>query len=395
MTESRVRYLLQDPTFLVVVTTSVLVSAGVNLISPALPALADGLNITGAEAGMFITAFTLPSLLVLPVAGYLSDRIGRNRVMATGAVIVGIGGLLAFLFTDFWAIVLFRVVQGVGYAAVMPMTVAMIGDLFDDRKETAAQGLRTSFNKAASIAWMVLGGIITIFGWQYIFLVYIICIPLGILLYLGVPSSTPNSEPFSTYVTELAVITKEPKMVLYLSIGFVRFFLKYGLITFLPLLMAERYGLASSDIGLYMAVIGAAGIVSAAMAGTLDAYYRKTSSVFTAFILIGTTYTVIATTTSLLLTIGMLVVFGLADAAMSPLHKSLLTHNVDHQHRGGIIAANSLGQNMGKTLGPFILGLLVFAGYKVVFMVAGAFALFSVANYVVLRNLLAARDMYP
>lgn len=390
-----IRDLLHDQTFLIVVTTSVLASAGVNLISPALPALAAGLKISDGQAGLLITAFVLPSILVLPVAGYLSDRIGRHAVMAAGAVLIGIGGLLSFIVTTFWPIIMFRVLQGIGFASVMPMTVAMIGDLFDDRKETTAQGVRTSFNKGASIGWMVLGGLITVFGWQYLFLVYVVCIPLGLLLYLYIPPQEPNQQSILTYLTEMTVITKEPKMTLYLSIGFVRFFLKYGLITFLPLLMAKRYGLVSAEIGAYMAVIGAAGILSAAMAGNIDARYRKTSSVFIAFLLIGVAYTVIATIHSLIITVVMLAVFGLADAAMSPLHKSLLTHNVDHKHRGGVIAANSLGQNLGKTLGPLTLSLLVFTGYTTLFLAAGSLALFSAVNYFYLRSFLASRNLYP
>lgn len=395
MTDASIRGVLQNRTFLLVVTTSILASGAINMISPALPALATGLNVSEAKIGLLITAFTLPSIFVLPISGYLSDRFGRHALMAVGSIIIGIGGLLSFIYMDFWPIVLFRIIQGIGYAGVMPMTVAMIGDLYEDRKETTAQGLRTSFNKGASIGWMMLGGAIAAVGWHYIFLVYAACIPLGILLYFGVPAYTPEQKPLSTYFDELIHVVKEPKITLYLSIGFLRFFLKYGLITFLPLLLVKRFQLTPTETGLYMGILGAAGIISAAMAGKLDARDRKTSSVFTAILAIGAAYSIIAVTHNIPLLVTMLVFIGLADAAMSPLHKSLLTHNVDKEHRGGIIAANSLGQSLGKTAGPLTLGLLTFAGYTTLFLSAGLFAMFSVINYLYLRNFLATRNLYP
>lgn len=390
-----VRELVRDDRFHLVVLTSVLAVSGVSLIAPALPAIATGLGVPEGDIGLLLTAFTLPAIVVLPFSGFLADTLGRNRVMALGCLLIGLGGAMPWFVYGFLPLLAFRAVQGVGYAGVMPITVALIGDLYRENKETQAQGLRTASNKVAGMAWMVVGGVLAAAGWRSMFLVYLLFVPLAALLYWRIPAFTGEPKPVRTYLRDIGAVAARPKMTVYLSIGFVRFFLKYSILTLLPLLLATRFDMPSRTIGVTMALLGAGGILSAAAAGFINERFRKTSTVFASLALIGAACVVLGWTGNRVLVVVMVGLIGLADAAMSPLHKSLLTHNVAGDQRAGVITTNSIGQNIGKTAGPLAVSLLYVLGPATLFAAIGAATIVTVTGYVHARTFLAARNLYP
>ncbi|MDY6770891.1 MAG: MFS transporter [Candidatus Nanohaloarchaea archaeon] len=387
--------LLNDRRFLIVVASSVFCVSGVNLLSPALPAIATGLSVSDARIGLLITAFTLPTVFITPVSGFLADTAGRNRVMATGSLLMGIGGLASFYAPGFNALLTARIVQGAGFACVMPATVALLGDFYSYGRETTAQGLRTSFNKVGGLVWTVLGGILAGLGWRNVFLVYLVMIPLAVAIYRGIPSTASTSSRPREYIHDLRAVASVPRIRLYLSIGFVRMFVRYSLLAFLPLLLVRRFGAASSEVGVYLGLLSLGGIVTSAGAGAINARYRKTSSVFISLLVIGAGCLIIALTGHLGVVLACIFGIGLADAALSPLHKSLLTQNVEQEHRGGTVALNSTLQNIGKTLGPASMGLLVVYGLGTVFVALAAAGIGSSLLYFRLRTALQQRDLHP
>lgn len=387
--------LVRDRRFLTIVASSIFCVSGVNLVSPILPSIASDLVVSDARIGLMVTLFTLPAVFITPVSGFLADRLGRNRVMALGALLMGVGGVASVYAPDFTTLLGLRAVQGIGFAAVMPTTVALLGDLYDEDRETAAQGLRTAFNKVGGLTWTILGGFIALLGWRNVFLVYVLLFPLALVIYLTIPSATSTSSRPREYVQDISRVVERPRIGMYLSIGFVRMFVRYSLMAFLPILFASRFGSTSDQIGIYLGLLSLGGIVTAAGAGAINARYRKTSSVFTALATMGLGCLIIGLTGDLALVLVAVLMVGLADAALSPLHKSLLTQNVNSEHRGGIVALNSTLQNIGKTLGPAVMGLLVATGMSYLFGALAGIGIGSSLLYFRARTRLQQDGLHP
>src|SRR5699024_12429097 len=79
-----------------------------------------------------------------PLAGYLSDRFGRKKVIIPALILTGIGGLIAGLAS--WKMdqaysmsLLGRILQGIGASVAMPMVLPLVGDLF--QRESVAGAL--------------------------------------------------------------------------------------------------------------------------------------------------------------------------------------------------------------------------------------------------------------
>lgn len=383
-----VNELLHDKVFFLLGITSFLSITGVSLVSPALPTIANSLGVDNAQIGLVVTAFTLPAIFILPFSGLLADNFSRRRVMGAGSLLVGLGGLIGVLSNSFLWLLVGRVVQGVGYAGVMPLTVTLLGDLYDDNKETEAQGLRGSFNKVGGILWPVVGGALAVFSWNNVFLVYLLFFPLALLLWFAIPRSATDQESVTDYIGNLSHVIEQPRIAIYLFIGFVRFFLKYSFLTYLPLLLTARFPIGSAAVGRYMAVLGIGGILSSASSGLFDEKFRKTSTIIGALLAMGAVTLVIAVTRSLVLTLAAMALVGTVDSLMGPLQKSLLTQSVDTAHRAGVVTTNSVAQNVGKTLAPVITGTLFFLNDLAWLYLVAALSFASALAFWVARNIL-------
>lgn len=383
-----VERLVGDRTFLLLSLTSLISVTGVTLVSPALPAIADGLGVGQSQIGLVVTAFTLPTIFVLPVAGFVADNFGRRRVMSAGCLLFGIGGLLGYLANDLGLLLAGRVIQGVGYAGVMPLTVTLIGDLYEDNLESEAQGLRTSSIKVGSILWPVVGGALAAITWNTVFLAYLLFVPLALLLWVGVPDGDTDREDAAAYAQTLGHIAERPRIATYLSIGFVRFFLLYSFLTYLPLLLTSRFDIGSAAVGTYVALLGVGGIVSASTSGLFAERFRKMSTIVGALSLVGAASVVLLSVESFLVTIAAIVLVGLGESLVGPLHHSLVTQHVDADHRAGVVTLNSMTQNTGKTLAPVVVGSILFLGDLVWLYVAAGLAFVSALGYLLARRML-------
>ena len=87
---------------------------GTSSITPAFPEIRDALGISSGQVGLLITVFTLPGILLTPVAGVLSDRYGRRKVLVPSLFLFGIASVACALATDFGLLLVLRTLQGVG-----------------------------------------------------------------------------------------------------------------------------------------------------------------------------------------------------------------------------------------------------------------------------------------
>ena len=114
--------------------------------------------------------------------GRISDMFGRVRLFNMGFAIFTIGSLLCALTPntgDLGAqeLITFRIVQGVGGAFLLANSAAILTDAFPPNERGKALGINMTAAIAGSLVGLVLGGILAIFDWRYIFLV---SVPVGV-----------------------------------------------------------------------------------------------------------------------------------------------------------------------------------------------------------------------
>jgi EmrB/QacA subfamily drug resistance transporter len=141
------------------------------VVGTALPRIVA--NLGGLDHYAWVaTSYLLASTVSIPIYGKLSDIYGRRIFFITGMVIFLIGSALSGTSQDMTQLIIYRGIQGLGAGALMPIAIALIGDIFPPAERGKWQGLITAVFGLATIVGPILGGAITDnWGWRWVFYV--------------------------------------------------------------------------------------------------------------------------------------------------------------------------------------------------------------------------------
>ena len=152
-------------------------------------------NVTGLQ--WIVDAYTLAFAVLMLSAGVLGDRFGARRMFACGIGLFAAASLACGLASDAALLVAARAVQGVGAAAMLPNSLALLNEAcgHDPKLRARAVGLWTAAGAIAIAAGPVIGGLlIAAFGWRAIFLVNLPICALGLAAtFAWVPASAVST----------------------------------------------------------------------------------------------------------------------------------------------------------------------------------------------------------
>ena len=147
------------------------------VVGTAMPRIIADLN--GLQHYAWVaTAYLLASTASMPIWGKLSDAFGRKRFFILGMAIFMVGSALCGQAQGMTELIAFRALQGLGAGAMMPISQAIIGDIFPPAQRARWSGVLMSVFAVATIIGPLLGGWITDnYSWRWVFYVNL---PVGI-----------------------------------------------------------------------------------------------------------------------------------------------------------------------------------------------------------------------
>jgi len=147
------------------------------VVGTALPRIVTDLHGSDQYAWV-VTVYLLTSTITVPVYGKLSDAYGRKPLLMIGIALFLLGSALSGLSQTIGELIAFRAVQGLGAGALFPISLAIIGDLFDARERGRYQGLFGAVFGLSFLLGPFIGGFLTDkVSWHWIFYVNL---PIGI-----------------------------------------------------------------------------------------------------------------------------------------------------------------------------------------------------------------------
>lgn len=157
---------------LAVLFTGVLMGAlDIAIIGPALPALRESFGIDDRAAAWMLGIYVLFNLIGTPLMAKLSDRYGRRAVYAIDVAIFGVGSLVVAVAPSYGVVLTGRAIQGLGAGGVFPVASAVIGDVFPPERRGAALGLIGAVFGVAFLLGPILGGLLLLLSWHWLFLI--------------------------------------------------------------------------------------------------------------------------------------------------------------------------------------------------------------------------------
>lgn len=151
---------------------------------PVLPLLMQ--EFSGVPGAEFLVpmALTVPALSVAlfsPLAGWLSDRLGRKNLLVVSLLLYSVFGTLPWFMDDLTQIIASRVVLGIMEAAIMTVATALIGDYFSGSAREKWIAGQVALASVAAIILIAVGGMLgQVLGSRGPFLLYILAIPIAV-----------------------------------------------------------------------------------------------------------------------------------------------------------------------------------------------------------------------
>lgn len=157
----------------------------------ALPHMQASLSATQDTINWVLTSYIVASAIALPISGWLADRVGRKRLMLISVVVFTAASVLCATATSLPEMVLFRAVQGIGGAFIVPLAQATLFDINPREKHGQAMALFGGGVMIGPILGPVIGGWLTDnYNWRWVFLVNL---PVGLLCILIMLPFMPRS----------------------------------------------------------------------------------------------------------------------------------------------------------------------------------------------------------
>jgi DHA2 family multidrug resistance protein len=179
--------------------------------------IAGNLSASLEESTWVLTSYLVSNAVVLPLSGWLSNRMGRKRFYMTCVLLFTVSSALCGLAPSLGWLVFFRVLQGVGGGGLQPSEQAILVDTFQPAKRGMAMAVYGMAVLVAPILGPTLGGWITDnYSWRWIFLINIPVGCLSLLLssivledppYLKAQRAAQRGRPFRVDYIGLGLLT--------------------------------------------------------------------------------------------------------------------------------------------------------------------------------------------
>ena len=241
-----------------------------------LPELAREFSVSLGQASQVVSAFAVVYGLAQLFYGPLGDRLGKFRIVTFATLACSVGSIAAVFANRLELLVLVRVMVALGAAAIIPLSLAWIGDCVahDQIHETLARiGLGTTLG---IVSGQLAGGLLTdTLGWRWAFgLMTLLFGGVGSLLYAdwrhqprasaGVVNSAPDLRP--GFVAQALIILTGRWSRIVLLVAFIEGAAGFGVLAMWASHLHRALGLTLSASGAIVALYGLGGVLYMALA---------------------------------------------------------------------------------------------------------------------------------
>ncbi|WP_254525559.1 MFS transporter [Natrinema caseinilyticum] len=385
----------RSPSLHVVLGSSLVGVMGVSLLSPVLPSLRAAFGITDAQVGLIVTVYTLPGIFLTPFVGLVADRLGRRRTLIPLLFIFGIAGTAIAFTTTYETVLVLRFCQGVGASALITLAITLIGDYYDGPRQRSIIGINSSAIGTGAALYPLIGGALAAIRWNVPFLFFGVAVVVGIAAAVILEEPAVDAPPsLRTYAKRVGrAVTARDAFGIYIA-SLSTFFLFYGgVLTAIPLLLTDEYGVVEPSLGGILAVVSFSNAVIASFYGRLEPYFDLSTLIAIGFSCFGLALLGIRIVTSPAQVALLLAVFGVGFGLVMPsLNDTIVTIAPDHL-RASMLGTQTSMLRIGQTIGPIAFTWLAefgfatpLAGYRVVLPVAGVLSIGCAAGgWVLLR----------
>ncbi|MFC1952158.1 MFS transporter [Chloroflexota bacterium] len=396
-----INFLRRNETLTILCIQTVIMMLGMGLVSPILPQYARSFGVSITMVGLLITGFGVARLIVnIPVAG-VADRWGRRFLLIAGPLLQAVASVACGLAGQYWQLLVFRVIQGIGSAMFATTAMITLADISSSTNRGRIMSLHQGSLLLGTGLGPTLGGFIAeYYGLQAPFFVLaILSILAALWAYLRIPETrqvlkretTPKGESNPTLTTStsgLKTLLRDFNFILISILSFGLFFMRTGSRNqILPLLATDRLGLGPSQIGLAMTTISIFNFIILFFCGRLSDRFGRKILITPGVILSAASLAMLSQTYSYWFLILTCVTWGIGTGISGPLPAAYLADITVGKNYSKAMGLYRTISDLGFVTGPILLGWLADTrGYSFSLLFNSIFLLLAVIIFQILAK---------
>jgi predicted MFS family arabinose efflux permease len=329
------------------------------IVAAVLPAIADDLGESISAVGLLASAYALPTAILAPVFGPLSDRRGRRFALTLGLGLFAAAAAACLVAPTLPLLLLARVANGIGSAIALPAAFAAAGDLpTADLRARSISFLATMF-PLSTILGLPIGALVAIqFGWRGAFAFILLVAVISFVLVTRLPDVRRPVVDQPAYLTALRSVLRDRRVMAIFGLTFIWFTGTFGLFTYLAEFVHVTFDVPNDQAGLIFIVVGVVGVVATRVSPRLQARVspRVTVMIALSLFILGATLLPLAPT--LPVAIGLFAVWAFGTWLGVPAQQTIVA-SLSERSRGTMVAFNSSALNFGSVVGPIVTGRVI------------------------------------
>ena len=164
---------------LTIMTGNIMSSLDISIVNVALPHMRGTLGASVEEITWVSTGYILANVIIMPIVAFLSSRFGRKNYYIFSVLLFTGASMLCGIAWDLTSMVVFRIIQGIGAGALIPVSQAILRETFPPKEQAMAMGIFGVGVMLGPAIGPTLGGWLTdTYSWPWIFYINV---PIGII----------------------------------------------------------------------------------------------------------------------------------------------------------------------------------------------------------------------
>lgn len=347
----------------VLIAAALCVAIGFGLVSPVLPQFAHSFDVSATAVSMVISIFAMFRLVFAPAGGVLIDKLGERWVYMLGLVIVALSTLAVGFAQDYWQLLVFRGLGGVGSTMFTISAGALLVRLAPPQARGRVSSYYASTFLLGNILGPILGGLLVSFGMRMPFFIYaaalLIATAVAAMFLREGRRRGPETEAAPPMQLGAAMSQWRYRGALLgaFATGWTNFGMRVAIV---PLFAAQAFehGARSAAYSLTGFALGTAAMVF--VAGHLADTLGRKPLIVAGLIVSGGATVFLGTMDHLAVFIALSAVAGIGAGMLNPAEQAVVADVIGKDRSGGkVMATFQMSQDLGAISGPIAAGIIV------------------------------------
>jgi DHA2 family multidrug resistance protein len=175
-----------------VILATIMQALATTIANIALPYIQGSVSASQDQINWVLTAYIVAAAIMIPSTGFLAGRFGRKRIFLVSVAGFTAASMLCGMAQSLVQIVLFRILQGMFGAALVPLSQSVLIDINPPERRGSAMALFGIAVMVGPVLGPILGGWLTEnYTWRWVFYINL---PIGALAFLGISTFLPETE---------------------------------------------------------------------------------------------------------------------------------------------------------------------------------------------------------